>query len=260
MNLVYFTVGFNPEYINLLYLAVKSLRKRNSVDVMVICDESFVEKCSESLKEFSNINVVSCENSTDAPNSSMKKLQIFKYDLSKYSKILFIDSDILIGRTLDYFFDGITENKLYVGEDKKFPGLNPHLMKYHSLLTYTYDDLVFFSKNNIKVFNCGFFGFLNNSVMKEHFDNILEMVRTHNGEFYYEQSFMNVYFNLRNLADTKIINKSNYTLGFLREEYIILNMLNYRYRHKNKVVHFAYFPGSQNKLHKMKKNWNLFVE
>lgn len=258
MNLVYFTVGFNPDYINLLYLAIKSLRKRNTYDVMIICDEALVEQCTEFLKEFSNINIVSCENSTDAPNSSMKKVQIFKYDLSKYSKIIFIDSDVLIGRTLDYFFDGITENKLYAC--KEHDHMNFHSYKYHSLLNYTYDDLVFFSKNKIKVFNCGFFGFLNNSVMKEHFDNILEMVRTHTGEFYYEQSFMNVYFNLRNLADTKLINKNNYILGFLPDEFPILSMLNHKYRYKNRVVHFAYCSGSQNKLNKIKKNWNLFVE
>ena len=260
MNLVYFTVGFNPKYINILYLAIKSLRKRNSVDVMVICDEALIEQCSDSLKEFQNINIVLCENSTDAPNSSMKKLQIFKYDLSKYSKILFIDSDVLVGRKLDSFFDGITEDKLYVGEDKFVPGINFHLMQYHSLLNYKYDDLVFFEKNKIKVFNCGFFGVLNNSVMKEHFDNILEMVRTHTGEFYYEQSFMNVYFNLRNLADTKLINKTNYMLGFLNEEKILLKLVWLKPNFKNKVVHFAYCRGYSEKLKFMKKYYNLFVE
>ena len=258
MNLVYFTVGFNPDYINILYLAVKSLRKQNSVDVMVICDESLVEKCSESLKEFSNINVVSCKNSTDAPNSSMKKLQIFKYDLSKYSKILFIDSDILVGRKLDYFFDGITENKLYAGGEHD--DMNIHLLKYHSLLNYNKENLEFFYKNKIKPFNCGFFGFLNNSVMKEHFDNILEMMRTHIGEFYYEQSFMNVYFNLKNLTDTKLINKNNYTLGFIDNEIFHLNLIWKKQQYKNKVVHFAYCSGSKNKLYYMKKFWNLFVE
>ena len=260
MNLVYFTVGFNPDYINLLYLAIKSLRKRNSVDVMVICDEALVEQCTDSLKEFSDITIVPCENSTDGPNSSMKKLQIFKYDLSKYSKILFIDSDVLIGRTLDSFFDGITKNKLYVGEDKFSSDINFHLMQYHSLLNYTYDDLVFFSKNKIKVFNCGFFGFLNNSVMKEHFDNILEMVRTHVGHFYYEQSFMNVYFNLRNLADTKLINKTNYMLGFLNEEKILLKLVWLNPNFKNKVVHFAYCRGYSEKIKLMTNHWNLFVE
>jgi alpha-N-acetylglucosamine transferase len=253
-------VGFNPQYIKLLYLAIKSLRKRNTVDVMVICDESLIETCSEALKEFYNINIVSCENSKDAPNSSMKKLQIFKYDLTKYSKILFIDSDVLIGRKLDEFFDGIIENKLYVGRDKPCPGINFHLMKYHSLLNYTYNDLVFFSKNKIKVFNCGFFGFLNNSVMKQHFDNILEMVRTHIGHFYYEQSFMNVYFNLRNLADTKLINNENYTLGFLEGESLYINLPWKKRQSKNKVVHFAYCTGFFEKIKYMNKYWNLFVE
>ena len=258
MNLVYFTVGFNRKYITLLYLAIKSLRQRNLIDVMIICDESLVEECSETLKEFSNINIVSCENSTDAPNSSMKKLQIFKYDLSKYSKILFIDSDILVGRKLDYFFDGIAENKLYAGAEHD--DMNVHLLKYHSLLNYTKEQLDFFKKNNIKVFNCGFFGFLNNSVMKEHFDNILEMVRTHIGEFYYEQSFMNVYFNLRNLTDTNLINKSNYILGFYNEKIIHIDLPWKKQQYKNKVVHFAYCSGASKKIKYMIELWNLFVE
>ena len=258
MNLVYFTVGFNADYIKLLYLAVKSLRNLNIVDVMVICDEALVEKCTDSLKEFSNINIVPCENSKDGPNSSMKKLQIFNYDLTKYSKILFIDSDVLIGRKLDEFFDGIIENKLYAGRDKP-AAMNFHLLKYHSLLNYTEENLIFFEKNNIKPFNCGFFGFLNNSEMKEHFDNILEMVRNHTGIFYYEQSFMNVYFNLRNLADTKLINNQNYTLGFLEQELLCLNLPWKKNNYKNKVVHFAYCKGFFEKIKWMNKYWNLFV-
>jgi|GEM_PF-4745701 len=259
MNLVYFTVGFNSDYIKLLYLAIKSLRKRNAVDVMVICDESLVEQCSNYLKEFSDIKIVPCENSTDAPNSSMKKLQIFKYDLTKYSKILFLDSDILVGRTLDYFFDGIIENKLYAGDEINYTTFNLHELKYHSFLNYTEENLLFFKKNQIKPFNAGFFGFLNNLEMKEHFENILEMVRTHTGHFYYEQSFMNVYFNLRNLADTKLINIQNYRLGFLQQEIFYLNSRWKKRYDKNKIVHFAYCNGFLQKFKGMNKFWDLFV-
>ena len=262
MNLVYFTVGFNPDYIKLLYVAIKSLRKRNSVDVMVICDQSLVEKCADYLKEFSNINIVPCENSTDAPNSSMKKLQIFNYNLSKYSKILFIDSDILIGTTLDCFFDGITQNKLYAGEEINSTSndINFHTRGTHSFLNYTNVALKFFAENKIKPFNCGFFGFLNNSVMKQHFSNIIEMIKSH-----YEQSFMNVYFNIRNLADTSVINIGNYKIGFFETDRSSLDLpfpnspwtkrLN-----KNKIIHFAYCKGSSEKLQHMIKYWNLFVE
>lgn len=267
MNLVYFAVGFNDEYIQLLYIAIKSLRKRNSVDVMVICDESLVEKCSETLKEFSNINIVSCENSTNPTNSSMKKLQIFNYDLSKYSKILFIDSDILIGRTLDHFFNGITENKLYAGEEINniSSRIDLHKCQWHSFLNYTNLAFKFFAENKIRPFNCGFFGFLNNSVMKEHFGNIIEMIKTHTGHFHYEQSFMNVYFNIRNLADTKVINASNYKLGFFEIDRPSLDLpfLNSSWTkrwYKNKVIHFAYCTGSSEKLEHMTKYWKLFVE
>jgi len=257
MNLVYFTVGFNPEYIKILYLAIKSLRKRNAVDVMIICDESLIETCSAALKEFSNIIIAPCENSNDAPDSSMKKLQIFKYDLSKYSKILFIDSDVLIGRSLDCFFDGIKEDKLYSSGE----GISIiNSLVTHSLLNYTEDQLSFLEKNKIKPFNCGFFGFLNNSVMKQHFDNILEMVKTHTGYFFYEQSFMNVYFNLRNLTDLELMNRSNYIIGFRVSEIPDLNLFFKKSFRKNKVVHFAYSLGYSEKLKMMKKYYNLFVE
>jgi len=255
-NLVYFTVGFNPEYIDILYLAVKSLRLQNDVDVMVICDDSLISQCSSVLKEFSNINIVSCPNSTSAQDSSMKKLLIFNYDLTKYEKILFIDSDVLVGRPLNYFFGIITEDLLYTGSESE--ELNSHNELTHSLKNYTCENIEFFKLNKIYIFNCGFFGFWNNSKMKEHFSKVLAMIKEWKGEYYYEQSFMNVYFNLRNLTDTKNINKTNYMLRFYPEEFVPEPRMTPFY--KNKVVHFAWTSGAKNKLFYMKKFWNLFVE
>jgi alpha-N-acetylglucosamine transferase len=255
-NLVYFTVGFNPAYLDLLYLAVKSLRLQNNVDIMIICDDSLIPDCSSVLEEFSNINIVSCPNSTSAQDSSMKKLLIFNYDLTKYEKILFIDSDVLIGRPLDYFFGIITEDLLYAGLESE--ELKSHNELTHSLKNYTNENIEFFKYNNIYIFNCGFFGFRNNAKMKEHFNNILEMIKEWKGEYYYEQSFMNVYFNLRSLTDTKNINKTNYMLRFYPEEFIPEPRMTPFYKHK--VVHFAWTTGAKNKLFYMKKFWNLFVE
>jgi lipopolysaccharide biosynthesis glycosyltransferase len=255
-NLVYFTIGFNPEYLKMLYLAIKSLRIRNTVDVLVICDEQFIEQCSEKLEEFSDITIVQCSNSTSAPDSSMKKLLIFNYDLLKYKKILFIDCDILIGKNLNHFFQLIFENKLYAGAEGFTSKIHESIT--HSLKTYSDKDLNFFKNNAIYGFNCGFFGFINNIEMKTHFSNILEMVRTHVGEYYYEQSFMNVYFNLRNLTDTKIMNESNYKFRFFPENLVENAMAIPFYKHK--VVHFAWSRGAENKLFYMKKFWNLFVD
>jgi lipopolysaccharide biosynthesis glycosyltransferase len=255
-NLVYFTVGFNPEYIDMLYLAVKSLRIWDSVDVIVICDESFIPRCAEALKEFSNISIVSCPDSTSAQDSSMKKLLIFNYDLEKYAKILFIDSDVLIGRNLDYFFNSIFQSKLYAGAESHSPDI--HTKINHSLKNYTVEQLHILEYNKIYAFNCGFFGFLNNAEMKEHFNNILQMIKDWKGEYYYEQSFMNVYFNLRNLSDTTAIDEKTYKFRFYAEQ-IIENSKTIPF-HKNKVVHFAWTAGAENKLFYMRKYWNLFVE
>ena len=89
MELVYYTVGFNIKYLDLLRLSIFLLRKHNTTDVMVICDEYMVKECTEKLNGFKNIAIVPCENSTGAMNASMKKLRIFDYDISKYSKVLF---------------------------------------------------------------------------------------------------------------------------------------------------------------------------
>ena len=114
MELVYYTVGFNAKYINLVYVSIQSVRKYNNTDIMVICDESLVETCKQTLSCFSNIIVVPCKDSISGMDSSMKKLLIFDYDLSKYSKVLFVDADILVDVNLSVFFNKFTENnKLY---------------------------------------------------------------------------------------------------------------------------------------------------
>jgi hypothetical protein len=93
MDLVYYTLGFDIKYLTLLHLSITSLRKHNKeIDILVICDESLIERCVEALKEFSNVNIVPCTDSVSAMDSSIKKLKIFDYDIVNYKKVLFIIS------------------------------------------------------------------------------------------------------------------------------------------------------------------------
>ncbi len=238
MNLVYYTLGYNEIYLKMLYLSIISLNKYNVVDVIVICDEKLIEQCKETLKQFDNVTIYSCTGCHDAMSSSMKKLEIFKYDIEKYQKILFIDCDILIHLNLDNIFKKITKDKLYAyNEQKEFKW---HAIKFHSLMDYEGDELVFLYENNIRVFNAGFFGFLNNEAMKQHFDNILEMVKNFKGEYYYEQSFMNKYFNLKNLTDLTVITDENCIMNFsmdLRNK--ILQFRRTPLNNVGKIVHFS---------------------
>jgi len=250
MNLVYYTVGYDVKYIDMLELSIISLRKYNpTIHVLIIADKMMEDECK---KRFSSIQVVTCDDSISAMNSSMKKLQIFKYDISKYSKILFIDSDILIGIDLNTIFNRIKTGSLYACAEHKTDLIFYHQQKYHSLLDYTEEQLTFLKDNNIHVFNAGLFGILNTPVMKDHFDNVLDLIKKHTGSsnYYYEQSFMNVYFNLRKLTDLTVINDSNYILNFDSA-----SVKNYHasLKYKNKIIHFSLHRTSDLKLTEMRR-------
>ena len=253
MDLVYYTIGFNPKYLELLYLSIQSLRNQNSQDVLIICDKSMINQCTEKLKEFSNIKIIPCSDSISAMDSSMKKLLIFNYDISKYLKILFIDSDILVNTNIRGIFNGIKNDKLYAGAEHKSMIL--HKTIWHSLLTYTEDDIKFFYENKIYPFNCGLFGFVITIKMKQHFLNILEMVKNHTGHYWYEQSFMNVYFNKLNLVDTKVINDTNYMLAIEVNKLPRRNMVWLQPKYNNKIFHFTSTQGAEAKLKDM-LYWN----
>jgi hypothetical protein len=256
MNLVYYTVGYNPEYIDMLELSITSLRKYNpSIDVLIIADKMMENKCK---KRFPTVQVVTCDDSVSAMDSSMKKLQIFNYDISKYSKVLFIDSDILIGMNLNVIFDGIKINNLYAYAERKTDLFFHHQEKYYSLLDYTKEQLTFLTDNNIYTFNAGLFGFLNTPVMKDHFDNVLDLIEKHKGNsnYWYEQSFMNVYFNLRKITDLTLINDDNYIMNF---ESAPVKFYHQSLKYKNKILHFSLHRTSDLKLSEMRRWYNTLL-
>ena len=48
--------------------------------------------------------------------------------------------------------------------------------------------------------------------MKIHFTAIKSIIKSHTSEFFYEQSFMNYYFNLINFTDRSVFTSDNYIL------------------------------------------------
>jgi alpha-N-acetylglucosamine transferase len=235
------------KYIDLLYLSIRSVRKYNKVDILIICDESMVTICSNKLKEFKNIWIVQTPDSIGPMEASIKKLTIFDYDISKYKKIMLIDSDILVDIHLTKIFDKVVDDKVYAFAEHKLFGF--HAKKYHSLLKYTEYELDFFVKNKIYPFCAGFFVILNTPIMKQHFSNVLGMIDGYVGEYHYEQSFMNVYFNKLNLVDTNIINSANHMMNIdfkylPRSPWIAPSF-------KNKIFHFSFARGADNKLKEM---------
>jgi lipopolysaccharide biosynthesis glycosyltransferase len=213
-NLIYFTIGFDAGFSNLLTLCIESIKRYNpnpTFDIVIMCDQNYIENIKH-LKDTNqnnlNIQIYLTEQNNTPQECSMRKLEVFNVvpNIMNYSKVLFLDCDIIINGSLNELFDQqLIENKLYIFEENF---KDPHTSEYFSHYDYTPDQLNFFNEHNILGFNTGQFMFVATNSMKEHFETIIQHTRNHKGAFYYEQSFMNVYFNLRpELRDSTLLKK-----------------------------------------------------
>jgi hypothetical protein len=234
--LVYFTVGYNKIYINILKLAVKTLIHFNkNVDIVVICDESMESECKSILPE--TVKIITVPDSTQAAYASINKLRIFEVypDILKYKSVLFVDSDILTHTDIEAYFKKINKpNTLYVYTEDTNP--RSHLAQWFSFNNYTEQDISRFKKEKIYPFNAGCFGFCPTTQMKSHFNNITNFIAHYNGPLtIYEQSFMNVYFNNLNITDRDLLTRDTYIM-FPYRDYPIMS-------HEGKLIHFTGLVG-----------------
>ena len=207
-NLIYFTVGFNPEYIELTYWCIYSLLYQGlsleNIDILIMCDQDYLKHVQEKLPSWVKIMIV--EKNDTAVQSSMRKIEIFNYpEIDNYDKILYLDSDIVSVKNIKVFFEKeLDPNVLYVKSENV-----DHTSSFHSLKSYKYtnEQLMFFKEHDIKPFSCGHFLFKNSIQMNHHFNNIINLVKKYIGNYFYEQSFMNYYFNLNNLTDPSFLEK-----------------------------------------------------
>ena len=254
-HLIYFTVGFNANFINVLDLSMKSLMYyitslpetiANNIDIVIICDENMKDTCNE--KFSTHATVISVPNSTQAAYASINKLKIFEIypDIMQYTSVLFIDSDIIIHANIMNYLEKINKiDTLYVYTEDT--NVDAHKTQWFSYNNYSEQDMEYFRKDNIHVFNAGLFGFIPDEHMKKHFSNIIEFISTYNGALViYEQSFMNVYFNKLNNTDRTLLTHETYL------------MFPHRYpdqSHEGKLIHFCGGLGDANGKHKDMQNY-----
>ena len=219
--LYYFTIGFDKTFGQCLQLAIETLRQYSSQTIIVLLDEDI------QIELPSDVIVYKCKKTNSPEEASMRKLDIFDYPfVHTFDKVVFIDSDIVTHCDIDSIVNKIDSEKLYVYTENF---QNGHTHIYFSLLNYTSEQLNFLHNKNIGVFNAGLFGFIPSDTMKKHFDDIKTLIRNHTGRFYYEQSFMNVYFNLLpDSTDRSLFTDYNYKMGNIQDQ-----------SYKNKLVHFA---------------------
>ncbi len=202
-NLIYFTI-FGKDYINLLNFLMKGLIKQEFKDfeILFITDRNtkkLLEK-NRLVKKFeTNYHIV--KSVKDGVAASMQKIKIFEYkNINKYSKILFLDLDILVVGNLNKIFSQPSSPNVLYSAIHKFSH-ELHKTQYHTVSTYSQNQISRFSEKNIFAFNAGQFFFLNTQTMQDHFTNIKDFVKIWDGKYFFEQSFMNTYFNVLQMSN-----------------------------------------------------------
>lgn len=201
-NLVYYSVGFNDSYAELLKLSILKLDLYNTnQDVLIITDGKFYEK---NFKEYDRPNVYyHMVDNTNPDDVAFNRLRIFDADISIYDNLMYMDTDVWANLNLDVVFKNCEDDKLYaVVEDYNFEN---HWRSPFNLGEYTDEDISYFKKNKIHTFNSGLMMFKNSQNMSNHFKNVLDLRNIYPKGQFTEQPYINHYFNKRNLVNTNII-------------------------------------------------------
>jgi lipopolysaccharide biosynthesis glycosyltransferase len=213
-TLLYSTIGYNENFIGCLNLFCESLvYYNNGIDFLLLCDLSFKDECEEIIKKYNiKYHIHTFEDSKTPEEASTHKLRVFESTfINDYEKLLYVDLDTIFNGSIDSILaENIIDDKLYVYYEHDYTG---HYTIYWSLPNYyTFRDHINFANKKIRPFNAGLFYFKQTEKMKKHFNNILKMIDEWQDEFYYEQSFMNCYFNKIFKTNNSIFDNNNYNM------------------------------------------------
>lgn len=202
-NLIYFSV-FGKKYIELLKILINGLNAQSykEFDILFITDKvtkPLIRKLT-SIKHL-NCDYMIVDKIKDPVYASMQKIKIFEYKkIQEYQKILFLDLDVLVVGNLKLVFDKkLYPNKLYSATHRY--NIDLHNTSYNTIYDYADGQLRRFDRFNIFPFNAGQFIFLNTPTMEKHFNNIKDFIKVWDGKYFFEQSFMNTYFNTLHISD-----------------------------------------------------------
>ena len=228
-NLIYFVVGCNPLYIELTSFCLHTIKylhtqeELSNIDFMCMCDAKYAKYVKKHMPQKMDIHLTEWNDS--AESTSKRKLEIFNYKhIDKYNKILYLDSDIICIKEFASLFEiEIQPDILYVKKEyDTFENLETNL--YFGLNLYTVEDLT-----RIKTpFNASHFLFMNNPENKQTFSEIVLYMKTYEGDSYYEQSFLNHFYQLSGKFDTTVLDMyfQFYNQMFLNMDISLVHLFN----------------------------------
>lgn len=197
-NLLYYSIFFDTGYVELLDLSLWSIINTSEInfDLLIITDELTSQKIAqlESIKKFKwDFHII--DTPKGGVNASKTKCFIFDYKkINEYSKILFLDADVIAVADINSIFNSQVEtNKIY--------GTRPHDLRtrcfkdiYHGFEVVSEETIKEFTEFNQNGFNAGQFLIRNSSLMQQHFNYIKWIMEIWPGKYFFEQCFVNYYF------------------------------------------------------------------
>jgi len=210
-NLIYYTVFFDKGYVELLNKSIMSVLENGgaSFDILLITDRATKKKIErQPFTKYIKPKYLLVAAPADGIKASQNKLKVFDYDrIKRYSKILFLDCDVICLRDVDKIFkEDIHTDKLYTARNLDLT------IRHHSTFPHGFDFLgeehiAEMSSLNQMPFNSGQFLFKASKKMREHFNNVNWFMSSWSGEYFFEQSFMNYYFCKAGLTDDGVLQK-----------------------------------------------------
>lgn len=120
-NLIYMCVFFNQKYIELTKILLKSLKIfgkiDNSIDVLIMTHENFKSELSNFCENLDISYKIHVLNKITIEESKLSRYEIFRIkndiNLEEYSKILYLDIDIIIQNDIKEIFKYNLSEKIY---------------------------------------------------------------------------------------------------------------------------------------------------
>jgi len=167
MNLIYACLFLNKDQLDLLKIFLFSLKLYSNIDeIVILTSEDFVDDLGKISIDF-NISIKTMLTTCNTIEDSMvNRYKIFDYtEINKYSKILYLDLDIVIQKSIDTLFNLELEDKIYAVPQPNSKIESPHFGA--QLFDFTKID-----KNTIGI-NGGVLLFKNTNTMQSLFTTIL---------------------------------------------------------------------------------------
>jgi hypothetical protein len=248
INLIYFTIGNNFQYINLLELCIKSLHKQNYIgDILLITNNIYKNIIQQHISwPIEKTHFLILDEQTNLITSAGNKLKIYQFELiNKYTNILYCDVDVLWTNTPNNIFDLIVDNKIYISNDDKNHNMSH---RYWGGEILNDQEKTFIENNRIIGLNTGLFAFSISMIndifnIDQFFTTNINLVNE-----CLEQPFINAYLYRNRLYD------------LISDELVSHNGYHYNDKFDGTVLHFAGGPGNYDyKLEKMLNYYKKYL-